>query len=242
MKIAVRLDDITPDMDWDKFYEFKAILDMYGIRPLIGVVPENQDKNLRLNPPKEGFWDYIRQLQEQGWIVAMHGLNHVYDSAKGGIFPLNHFSEFAGHSLDVQMEKIRRGKEILQENGIETDFFMAPAHTYDENTLKALVENGFKNITDGFGEYPYQWMKLMFYPISFRMSDSLKKDGGYTTMVVHTNTIDDMEYYKKMFAKHQDQFVSYSDYMKIMPEARNKSDMIREHFMAVLKHWLVKLK
>ena len=25
MKIAVRLDDITPDMDWDKFYEFKAV-------------------------------------------------------------------------------------------------------------------------------------------------------------------------------------------------------------------------
>lgn len=241
MRIAVRLDDITPDMDWDKFYQFKEILDTYGIRPLIGVVPENQDKNLALNPPKERFWDEIKALQKQDWVVAMHGVNHVYDSDKGGMFPLNDFSEFAGHSLEIQMEKIKRGKELLREKGIETDFFMTPAHTYDENTLKALKANGFGKITDGFGEYPYQWMGLTFYPISFRMSDSLKKDGGYTTMVVHTNTIDDMEYYRKMFAKHREQFISYSEYMRILPEKRNQWDMKKEHLLAVLKHWLVKL-
>lgn len=242
MRIAVRLDDITPDMDWDKFYQFKEILDTYGIRPLIGVVPKNQDENLALNPWKEGFWDEIKTLQNQGWIVAMHGVNHVYDSDKGGMFPLNDFSEFAGHSLEIQMEKIKRGKEILQEKGIETDFFMTPAHTYDENTLKALRANGFQKITDGFGEYPYQWMGLTFYPISFRMSDSLKKDGGYTTMVVHTNTIDDMDYYKNMFSKHREQFISYSEYMRILPEKRNLWDMKKEYFLAVLKHWLVKLR
>lgn len=242
MKIAVRLDDITSDMDWGKFYEFKEILDIYGIKPLIGVVPENQDDNLTLNPPKEDFWDYVKELQKQGWVVAMHGVNHVYDSNRGGMFPLNDFSEFAGHSLDIQMEKIKRGKEILESKGIITDFFMTPAHTYDENTLKALRTNGFRQITDGFGEYPYEWQGLIFYPISFRMSDSLKKDVGYSTMVVHTNTIDDMDYYRKMFEKHREQFISYSEYMKILPEARNKWDMKKEHFMAMLKHWLVKLK
>ena len=138
MRIAVRLDDITPDMDWDKFYQFKEILDTYGIRPLIGVVPKNQDENLALNPWKEGFWDEIKTLQHQGWIVAMHGVNHVYDSKKGGMFPLNDFSEFAGHSLEIQMEKIKRGKGILQEKGIETDFFMTPAHTYEDRKSTRL--------------------------------------------------------------------------------------------------------
>ena len=47
MKIAVRLDDITPDMDWERFYRFKALLDKYQIRPLIGVVPDNRDENLK---------------------------------------------------------------------------------------------------------------------------------------------------------------------------------------------------
>ena len=85
MRIAVRLDDITPDMDWDKFYQFKEILDTYGIRPLIGVVPKNQDENLALNPWKEGFWDEIKTLQHQGWIVAMHGVNHVYRTQAKGL-------------------------------------------------------------------------------------------------------------------------------------------------------------
>ena len=31
MKIAVRLDDITPDMDWERFYVFKALLDKYPL-------------------------------------------------------------------------------------------------------------------------------------------------------------------------------------------------------------------
>ena len=46
MKIAVRMDDIAPGMDWKKFNDFKELLDEYGIKPLIGVVPDNQDDNL----------------------------------------------------------------------------------------------------------------------------------------------------------------------------------------------------
>ena len=42
MKIAVRLDDITPDMDWQRFFRFKALLDQYQVKPLIGVVPDNR--------------------------------------------------------------------------------------------------------------------------------------------------------------------------------------------------------
>ena len=40
MKIAVRMDDITPDMDWEKFEAFKTILDKYNIKPLLGIVPD----------------------------------------------------------------------------------------------------------------------------------------------------------------------------------------------------------
>ena len=42
----IRLDDITPDMDWGRFYRAKEIFDRYKICPLIGVVPDNQDGTL----------------------------------------------------------------------------------------------------------------------------------------------------------------------------------------------------
>ena len=43
MKIAVRLDDITPDMDWERFLAVKKLLDRYGIKPLIGVIPDDEN-------------------------------------------------------------------------------------------------------------------------------------------------------------------------------------------------------
>ena len=144
MKIAVRLDDITPDMDWERFYAFKALLDKYQVKPLIGVVPDNRDDNLKGNQENApaDFWNYIKELQAEGWCVAMHGFCHIYSTSKGGIFPLNNFSEFAGISYEKQFEMLSMGRKMLSERGIETDIFMAPAHSYDNTTLKALKQAG----------------------------------------------------------------------------------------------------
>ena len=102
MNIAIRMDDITPDMDWAKFLRFKELCDLYQVKPLIGVVPENMDENLHIdepgNAPIRDFWGYIRELQKEGWSVAQHGVTHIYTTKKMGCFPLNRFSEFAGIS------------------------------------------------------------------------------------------------------------------------------------------------
>ncbi len=241
MKIAVRLDDITPDMDWKKFLAFKELLDNHCIRPLIGVVPENKDSNLCCDAPRSDFWHYIKDLQKQGWVIAMHGYRHVYDSNRGGMFPLNNFAEFAGHPLKVQEEKIREGKRLFAQKGLETDMFMAPAHAYDRNTLKALKENGFTRITDGFGNRPYYWEGMVFYPISFRLANSLKQKQGYTTMVVHTNTIENMDDYKLLFEAHRDKFMDYSEYMNVRPKKQTGFGRKKEYLLANVKRRLVKL-
>ena len=151
MKISIRMDDITPDMDWEKFLRFKALCDSHHIKPLIGIVPHNRDKNLSIDAPRDDFWEYVRQLQSQGWTVAQHGFDHIYRTKKMGCFPLNRLSEFAGLGYDAQYERLKNGKLILEANNIKTDIFMAPAHSYDKNTLKALKALGFSKITDGFG-------------------------------------------------------------------------------------------
>ncbi len=244
MKIAVRLDDITPDMDWERFLKFKALLDKYQVKPLIGVVPDNQDDNLK--GTQEGapsdFWAYIKELQSQGWSVAMHGYRHSYSTDKGGIFPLNHFSEFAGVSYEEQLRMLTEGKQILAEKGIETDIFMAPAHSYDNNTLKALKETGFVKLTDGFGSRSYTWKGLAFYPISFRLSNTFKKKEGYSTMVVHTGTIKDNEWqsYADYFERENVSWMNYSDYLAQEPVRRGICGRMAEYLMAVVKSILVK--
>ena len=158
----IRLDDITPDMDWERFNRVKQILDKYQIRPLIGVVPDNKDENLHKGDNKEDFWNTIRALQSDGWAVAQHGTYHCYETQNAGILRINPFSEFAGLSYEEQLRKVQDGRRILEQNGIVTDIFMAPGHTYDNNTLKALYECGFRVITDGLFHKPYYDKKILF--------------------------------------------------------------------------------
>lgn len=241
MKIAIRMDDITPDMDWKKFEEFKALLDEYQVKPLIGVVPDSKDENLRRDKEKDDFWQRVAEWQKAGWVIAQHGYQHVYTRKKGGCFPLNGFSEFAGLTLREQRQLLSEGRRKLKMRGISTDIFMAPAHSYDKNTLRALKELGFTGVTDGFGSRPYLRGGLTFYPISFRLSSSLKKKSGTTTMVVHTNTMnrDEMEKYRSIF-KTQD-IISFKEYLDMQPVSRGLLGHIGEYVLASIKRMLVKL-
>lgn len=245
MKIAVRLDDITPDMDWQRFLSFKSLLDKYQVKPLIGIVPDNQDEKLKgaRDGAPEDFWAYIRELEKEGWCIALHGCKHVYTTNKGGLFPLNNFSEFAGISYQRQKEMLAEGKRIFKENGIETELFMAPAHSYDNNTLKALLENGFTGLTDGFGDRPYLWKGLIFYPISFKLDRTLKKAGGYSTMVVHTGTLKEkgLKRYESYFQTEGVEWISYKEYLEQEPEERKLFGRWKEFLMAKIKFLLVKL-
>lgn len=242
MRIAIRIDDMTPDMNWEKFQEFKELLDEYGVKPLVGVVPDNQDDNLRCGKEKTDFWNYIGELQQNGWIVALHGYQHIYSQDRGGMFPLNHFSEFAGLPFEKQKEMLEKGRKIFLSHNIKTDIFMAPAHSYDQNTLKALKQTGFDKITDGFGKSPYIWKGITFYPISFHLESSLKKKNGYTTMVVHTNTMTqaDMKRYGRILAENQ--VISYGDYLRETAVYQGIFGRVWEYFLASIKYVLVRFR
>lgn len=243
MKIAIRLDDITPDMDWEKFRRFEALLDKYGVAPLIGIVPDNQDPNLMRNPKLQDFEQQIQHWKQKKWVLAMHGWKHIYTTKKGGLFPLNRFSEYAGISMEKQREMIFDGKEKLKAMGIDTNIFMAPAHSFDKNTVTVLKEAGFRYITDGFGDRPYEWKGITFLPIAFHKSKDLKKNGGYTTLVVHTNTMNegDFENFEKILEAYKDKLISYGEYLEVPAEKRNITDRVREYAKATMKRMLVKL-
>ena len=105
----IRLDDITPDMNRERFYRAKEIFDRYQICPLIGVVPDNRDETLHKEERREDFWNSIRQLQSDGWAIAQHGTYHCYETEDSGILGINPFSEFAGKSYEEQLQKNAAG-------------------------------------------------------------------------------------------------------------------------------------
>ena len=244
MKICIRMDDITPDMDWAKFLRFQELCDRYQVKPLIGVVPKNEDPNLQIDQPREDFWEYIKELQKRGWTIAQHGYVHVYTTKEAGMFPLNPFSEFAGVAYSEQYEALRLGQNILREHGIETDIFMAPGHSYDRYTFKALENLGFWRITDGFGKLPYIRDYMVFYPISYSQSRALRAKSGYTTFVVHTNTMEEKDFkrYEQMFENYKDRFISYSELLTIEPQIRGMFGKLKEYVMAAAKSTLIKMR
>ena len=247
MKTAIRLDDITPDMDWERYNRIEKLLDEANIKPLIGVVPFNKDENLaRADKPltEEEFKDYLATKQAAGWNIALHGYTHVYSNSKKGIFPLNNFSEYAGVPYETQLKMLTEGKDKLKSLGVDTDIFMTPAHTYDKNTLKALVAAGFTKVTDGFGQTPYKREGLIFYPISKRQSDCVSEKSGYTTLVLHTNTMTDkdIENFEKKLTEHRSNFMDYSEYMEVEANGRGVLGNMTEYLTALAKFTLVRLR
>lgn len=243
-KIAIRIDDVTENMDWEKFHRFEDILDKYGICPLIGVVPANRDRSLAVGIKKEDYADWLKEKQRQGWVIAMHGHDHIYTTKKGGIFPLNRFSEFAGLDFAAQLDKLQEGVRAMQALNLRTEIFMAPAHSYDRNTLKALKMCGFRYITDGFGSGPYERGGMVFLPIAVQKSKEFKKKEGITTFVVHTATMREEDFlsYEQIIEKYRDQFVSYDEMLGKNAVPRNLFFNLWEYGMAVTKRFLCGLR
>lgn len=202
MSLSFRIDDVCPEMDWDRFEKFLKLLAKYGIKPLLGVVPDNQDSMLKVSTYKVDFWDTIRNLQQEGYMIAMHGYNHVYTTSEKGIFPVNDRSEFAGVPYEDQLIKIQKGKQILADHGIETKVFMAPAHSFDENTIQALKKCKFQYITDGYARDKFKYDGMIYLPIcnSIRRVKAISRRWRNITVVVHTNSLNKlmMDRYEKI--------------------------------------------
>jgi len=212
---SYRLDDITEDMDWEKFLRMKAVFDRFQIKPLIGVVPCNRDPKLKAGAVRQDFWDYVRGLQNEGWTIAQHGYEHLYTTKASGLLGLKNASEFAGVSYEEQREKLRLGKEILQKHGIQAEVFMAPGHTYDENTLKALAENGFCYVTDGYADCVYRLHGMTFIPCKSAGIPS----AGVDTVCLHVNGMqeEDFEEIERFIERNRSDIVDYKKLFELSP-------------------------
>ena len=219
-KILIRFDDICPTMNWEQWDKAKQILDEVGSPALLGVIPDCQDPDLQIDEPKADFWKYIKGLQNQGFTIAMHGYQHVFDMNAKGIItqkhPTKNHSEFAGHPYEVQYRKIKAGKDLLLQHGIETNIFFAPAHAYDENTLKALAANSFKYLCDGKSCMPYTRKGIICIPARTGGVPG-KIVPGINTVVLHVHEwvrrdkFKEIDDFSNLCIRHQSELVSFEE-------------------------------
>ena len=165
--ILIRFDDITENMNWQLMDKCEKLLDKYKIKPMLGVIPLNKDKEFLAYKKRSNFWSQVRKWQKKGWEISMHGCHHLYKSEtnKNDFFGYGGRSEFFGLNFSAQKKQLFKGLEKFKKEKIKIRSFYAPNHTYDDNTFKALKKVGIKNIIDGYGLFPYTEKELNFFII-----------------------------------------------------------------------------
>lgn len=223
----IRLDDASEYMDSCKWEQMEHLLDNYNIKPIIGVIPQNEDPDL-IDKYKydQNFWLKVKEWEKKSWLIAMHGYQHKFVTKIGGINPVNEYSEFAGISLLQQCEKIKQAFNIFQEKGIKPRIFFAPAHTFDQNTITALKEEtDIRILIDTIASNIYY--KDGIYYIPQQMGHVRVSPFKITTFCYHPNnmTEDDFLQLEKFIKAHQKVIVSLNN-IKMTQRSFNFYDLI----------------
>ena len=169
-----------------------------GVKPIIAIVPNNKDEKLKFGPSANNFWERMRHLQDLGWSMGLHGLNHDLRPSNKCIMKTSKFSEFSERALGQQIRMIEKGVKIFSKNSLVPDIWVAPSHGFDQNTLLALKLSGICRVSDGYSALPYTDSNGIFWipQRGWRFSNySLK----FNTICLHINRWD---------KRHVDRFLS----------------------------------
>ncbi|CDF21486.1 putative uncharacterized protein [Prevotella sp. CAG:617] len=203
-KFLIRLDDACPTMHKENWNKIEFILDKYGVRPIVAVIPNNLDRKQCISEFNPDFWEIVKRWKSKGWEIALHGYDHCYVTTNGGLVPKNRKSEFAGLPLDVQEEKIKKGIDVFRKHELEPVVWVAPSHTFDENTLIALKKHtSISIISDGIAVFPYQDFGFLWLPQQFSSFQNIIPFGIWT-ICLHPSTMNlkDFQILERGLKKH----------------------------------------
>lgn len=212
--IAVRVDDVCDTMNWDNFNNVINILSKYAIKPLLGIIPKNEDNSLKIDEKNKNYYEIIRKLQNEGFAFALHGYDHVYRNKKGGILSLNKDSEMVGMKYSYQLSKIKEGIKLLEKENIYTNTYMAPSHSFDATTIKACFDVGIKYFTDGLTNFNYKYKGIIFIPCN-----GVRRT-GISTICIHPNTMKQkhFEALEELLKENREWLCDFSKLIQIKPK------------------------
>ena len=190
-RYLLRFDDICPTMNWAVWERIEPALNTHGIKPIMAVVPDNQDGKLMVDAPRADFWARVRAWQAAGWCIALHGYQHRYETREAGLMGINAYSEFAGLPEVTQRDKLARALAIFRDHGVHADAWVAPAHAFDEVTVGLLLEMGVETISDGFYFRPVRRLGALWIPQQFWHFRPMP--AGLWTVCVHCNAYGEYE-------------------------------------------------
>lgn len=216
----LRFDDLCPTISPQRWQRCRELVEEFGIRPILAVVPDNQDSNLSHAPSDPSFWAGLREMEAAGATLAVHGYRHVCRSRGENMLNLHRRTEFAGVDFKTQCNWIQAGFDILREKGLNPRLWIAPRHGFDHNTLRALRESGVEHISDGFARIPYRRDGVTWIPQ--QLWSPVVKSKGLWTICTHPYTASSAEIrrLRSFLERHAGQFTSFECVLKEFPARR----------------------
>lgn len=187
----LRFDDLCPTMARTRWQRFLPLIVEFGLRPILAVIPDNQDPELNLSPPDPAFWEKMRAMEQAGAIIGLHGYRHLCASKGRSLLGLHRHSEFAGVPEPTQRQWIREGLGILRGQGLNPRIFVAPRHGFDRATLAALRAEGITLLSDGFARVPVTRGGVTWIPQ--QIWEPVEKKQGLWTICIHANSASDTQ-------------------------------------------------
>ena len=138
----------------------------------VGVIPyvcarDPQDPSPQdVIPLSERKADILRSAVEDGVVdVALHGYSHQTTTDRK---PCH---EFTGLDYDSQLERLSKGRELLERiTGVTIGTFIPPWNSYDMNTIRAMEALNFSVLSADWSGTVYEKSKLGFLPCSCSIS------------------------------------------------------------------------
>lgn len=192
-KYLFRLDDACPYLNLDNWNRITQLFLSHSIFPLIALIPDCQDSELKNHPFYDAFWDLVQKWKRSNIPFALHGYQHLFHKSTKSIISINDYSEFSGLSLSEQKNKIKKGYDILKSKDIDPIAWVAPAHSFDVKTLTSLLEETpIRIISDGFSLYPYKDKNFIWVPQQFWKPRTMHF--GVYTICFHPNEMNEQDF------------------------------------------------
>jgi predicted deacetylase len=242
-RYLVRFDDICPGMRWSVWREIEKILVDNDVRPMLAVVPQNEDPTLDVDAREPRFWELVRGWQARGWTIGLHGYQHRYVTRAAGLVGLNQRSEFAGLPYAEQLAKLRRAVDIFGAESVRPDVWIAPGHSFDATTVAALGDVGIRAISDGFfvsshrDERGTLWVPQQLWSFRYRPC------GDWTVCYHHNDwAARDVTRFAADVAKYRSRITSFGE-IAAAPTLRKRTwhdDLFAKSLLSIIntKTWL----
>lgn len=188
-RYLLRLDDLCPTAPRARLDRLQGLMEEFRVCPILAVIPDNQDRELAMEPPDPDFWARMRALQAAGAVIGLHGYRHLCASRGRSLVPLHRFTEFAGVPEATQRNWMRAGLAILRAQGLNPRLWVAPRHGFDRVTLRVLHEEGIRVVSDGLARMPFQRGGVTWLPQ--QLWAPVEKPWGLWTILLHTHTASD---------------------------------------------------